>query len=478
MKLWQKIFLITLTLVIIVVNASALTLLYTNHHQAIAREQQSALARHNYIDLALNNTIVYEQLSANKISLGDEEMLAVVSEVLKQQQSDTTVGISLYRDKAPVNSVNQETSATITALLAERDYTSIITDVADETRLFIVSSTQLNAQTYQLVTSFDITATRKLFAADYEQTRFIGIISAFIVAGLLLLLVRGLLHPLRSLSNTTHRIASGDLDKRATIKGHDEVADVARTFNIMADSIEKNVTDLEELAESRRVFIGNLTHEMKTPLTSILGYADILRVKRDVSDEDRIEFASVIVNETKRLQSLSGKLMELLTVGNLQPTLEDVEVHDFAADLTTTLHPIVNSHSMTLKTELPSLPLHLKIDAELMKSLVFNLVDNAIKASAPQSTIQLIFAESSDGVRISVVDEGIGIPDDEIQFLTEPFYMLDKARTRKHGGAGLGLALCHEIARAHDSELLIRSVQGKGSTVSVLLRKEASHERS
>ena len=529
MKLWQKIFLLTLTLVIIIVNASSLALLSNNHRLAVEREQQNALSRHIYLDIEIKNNIINTQLVERKFALTEEEALEVAIDVLTRQlgDDDNSMGISLYKHHDLTTSVNQNGIATTVDLLSVPDFSSVIEETDNKSWLYIVSTISLGDQPYKLVTSFDISSTYELFRMDYDQIRFIGIISALIVSGILLLMVRGLLNPLRNLSSTTSLIANGDLDKRATIRGHDEVADVARSLNTMADSIERNVTALEELAESRRVFISNLAHEMKTPLTSILGFADILRVKRTVSDEDRLEYASVIVSETKRLQELSSKLMELLFVGNLQITPERVEVHDFASELTTILKPIVNSHSIELKTELPNDVIFILADKELMKSFVFNLVDNSIKASSTGDTIRLIievvkvsareagmreearirayaneqvdaevdteveegaeaeagagadkhadtevFKSKSEFVKITVVDEGIGIPADEIPLIVEPFYMLDKARTRKHGGAGLGLALCSEIARAHNSQLSIKSIQGRGTAASILLKRE------
>jgi len=260
-----------------------------------------------------------------------------------------------------------------------------------------------------------------------------------------------------------------------TVSGHDEVAEVARNFNTMADSIEHNVSELEKLAESRKVFIGNLAHEMKTPLTSILGFADILRVKREVSDPDRIDYANVIVGETKRLQVLSGKLMELLTLGSLHVVLVKTEIHTLFRELTLTLLPIMKSHKMELVVDLPVEDTYIDVDQELIKSLIYNLVDNSIKASVPSSKIYLIVSIEYAGVVLKVVDEGVGIPKDQIPMLTEPFFMLDKARTRKHGGAGLGLALCSEIAQVHGSELLITSELGKGTCVSVTLQEVKDH---
>jgi signal transduction histidine kinase len=478
-KLWQKIFLLTLALVIIVVNTTSLALLSSSHRLAIEREQQNALARHNYLVAELQNTIIYTQLRERTVSLSNEKALEVAQDVLEKQRGDSELAVSLFERGAVVYSVNAQPLDEELALLVEPDYSSAIVEKDGKAYLLLVSTTSLNERSYRLVSSFDISSTYDLFRQEFSQVRVIGIIAALIVAGLLLLLVRGLLLPLRSLSSTTRKIASGDLDKRAIVRGHDELAEVARNLNTMADSIEHNVTELEQLAESRRIFIGNLAHEMKTPLTSILGFADILRVKREVSNDDRIEYASVIVSETKRLRGLSSKLMELLTVGNVQITTTPIEVHELASELSTTLQPILKNHKIDFACTLPKKPTWISADDELIKSLIFNLVDNSIKASSPQSTIRLRIApskEEKERVELAVIDEGVGIPADQIPMLTEPFYMLDKARTRKHGGAGLGLALCAEIARAHGSQLRIKSEPAKGTTVSITLAKADTHD--
>ncbi|MDR1015789.1 MAG: HAMP domain-containing histidine kinase [Coriobacteriales bacterium] len=475
MKLWQKIFLLALALVIIVVNVTSLALLTSNHRLAIEREQQNALARHSYLITEIQNTLIYTQLVERIISLSDEATMAVVVEVLERQGSDEALEVALFDGETVVYPAGRGTPAGSAALLGEADYASSIAEDGEQTRLLLVSTLTLGERSFRLLSSFDVSSTYDLFRADFSQVRFVGTISALIVAGLLLLLVRGLLLPLRNLSGTTHRIASGDLDKRATVQGHDELSEVARDLNTMADSIEHNITELEQLAESRRMFIGNLAHEMRTPLTSILGFADILRVKRDVSDDDRIEYANVIVSETKRLQGLSGKLMELITVGSMQISTEAVEAHALVTELATTLQPILKNQGIDLVYTLPAEDVWMAVDHELLKSLIFNLVDNSIKASGPRSTIRLRIDAQADTVTVTVADEGVGIPKEQIPLLTEPFYMLDKARTRKHGGAGLGLALCSEIARAHGTELRIDSAPGEGTRVSIALQAASAH---
>ncbi len=472
MKLWQKIFLLTLTLVLIVVNATSLILLANSHNLAISQEQQAAVTRHNNLVYDMLNAIIHAQLEQRVISLSDEEALAAASEVMDRQRENDNMGAVLYSEDAVVHVVNNPPMKVGATMLSLADYSSTIITEDENTYILLVSSLTLNESPYKLVSSFDISTTYELFEADFIQVRIVGIVSALLVAGILLAMVRILLNPLRNLSGTTRQIAEGDLEKRVHVSGNDEVSEVARNLNIMADSIERNVTNLENLAESRRIFIGNLAHEMKTPLTSILGFADLLRVKRDVSDEDRIEYANVIVSETRRLQGLSGKLMELLTMGSIQLTLEKIDLQEFAAELDVSLQAIFTNQGLTFITRLPAEPVWMIADRDLVKSLAYNLLDNAIKASSPGNTITFTVikekgkAPGGAFVILSVEDEGIGIPADQIPLLTEPFYMLDKARTRKAGGAGLGLALCAEVARVHGGSLVIVSEPAQGTTVS------------
>ena len=476
MKLWQKIFLLTLALVIVVVNATSLALLTTNHRLAIELEQQSASFRHSSLINELQYATLYKQLTDYVSDLSDEETLAVALEVVERWDKETpAMSPTLFRDGLPKYPSKTSSFDAEYSLLFQPDYSSVIIEDEGKTYLLVVSSTILYENSYQLVTTTDISSTYALYRDGFDQVRFIGVISALVIAGLLQMLVRGLLNPLRELSDTTRMIAGGDLENRALVIGHDEVAEVARNFNTMADSIEHNVIELEKLAESRKVFIGNLAHEMKTPLTSILGYADILRVKRVVNDTDRIDYANVIVSETKRLQMLSGKLMELLTLGNLHIIPVKVEIHELFAELITILQPIMKSHKMELVVELPEEKAFVNVDRELIKSLIFNLVDNSIKASSPPAKIFLIVSIEDTQVIIKVIDGGVGIPENQIPMLTEPFYMLDKARTRKHGGAGLGLALCSEIAQVHGSKLLITSKLGEGTCVSIALQEVRDH---
>ena len=240
----------------------------------------------------------------------------------------------------------------------------------------------------------------------------------------------------------------------------------------MADSIETNVDSLEQVADNQKTFIANLAHEMKTPLTSILGFADILRVKKVVTEAERREYAGVIVEETKRLRSLSGKLMELITVGNTQLDFQRISLPDLVREVEISLQPSLALREMNLRCVVPDV--EVRVDKELFKSLLYNLADNAMKASKAGQTVEFLGGLAPDGHPVLIVsDSGMGIPQKEIAKIVQPFYMLDKVRSRKAGGAGLGLALCVEIARLHGIRLTIESELGKGTQVYLTFDGEA-----
>ena len=247
-------------------------------------------------------------------------------------------------------------------------------------------------------------------------------------------------------------------------------------MNRMAQAVEKNIKALEDVAEDRNQFIANLSHEMKTPLTSILGFSDLLQIKNDLSEEKRLEYVSIIKEEASRMRTLSGKLMEMITVGEANVDWQEEDTEEIFTEIGVSLHVVAKSHQMELTCVCEKG--RLRMDKELIKSLVYNLADNAMKASKAGNTIAIQGWFAQGMFFFSVTDQGIGIPKEEIAKITQAFYMVDKARSRASGGAGLGLALCVEIARLHQGELTIRSEMGKGTVVMVRMKGGAGGENS
>jgi signal transduction histidine kinase len=215
---------------------------------------------------------------------------------------------------------------------------------------------------------------------------------------------------------------------------------------------------------------------MKTPLTSILGFADIIRIKRNISSDELSEYIDIIFEEATRLKSLSGKLMEIITVGETNLEFTDVLLSSLLSQTALVFSPVFEKNEINLVTNIQDC--NVNVDKELFKSMLFNIVDNAVKASHKNSNIYINSVFSDDTVKISITDEGIGIDQKELNKILEPFYMVDKARSRKAGGAGLGLALCNNIAKIHNAVLTFESELEKGTTVTITMKGVSANEKN
>ena len=240
----------------------------------------------------------------------------------------------------------------------------------------------------------------------------------------------------------------------------DEIEALSRSFDKMADAVQEKIADLEADVQRREDFVGAFTHELKTPMTSIIGYADMLHTMQTDPDEQR-EAAAAIVHEGRRLEALSRKLLALLGLNE-----EGVEL---TAVPLPALWPRLHAACPDVTLRTPAAAPTVRGDADLLLDLLCNLVQNAAKASAPDAPVLVLCAQAGDAVTLTVADRGCGIPPELIPRVTEPFYMVDKSRARRQGGSGLGLALCQRIAAAHGSALRIESEPGRGTRVSVTL---------
>lgn len=466
MKLWQKIFLCTLALVVLAVNITSWVLLASNHEAAVSAERRNALFSHEYLSSTLKNKIVFERLKGNIILFSESEVADIVYEVL-EEQNNSYAGVYLFQEDSCIVRNNDLDTSQVRELLStsseDSSHLTQIKEINHEFFLFTSSVVTLEAYDYTFITSKNISYVYEQYEQQLQFVRLFSIAAAVLCAGVLLSIVKFLLLPLQKVQDATRQIADGNYEKRLTVKGSDEISELSQNMNRMADSIEENISALKEVAENRKNFIANLAHEMKTPLTSILGFADILRIKRNVDEEERREYAGIIVEETKRMRSLSGKLMELITVGNTQADFTYSDISVLLDEVHLSLTPILKMRNLSLIVTASSIIL--PVDKELFKSLIYNLIDNAIKASHENGKILLTATAEKEGAEIRIQDFGIGIPEQDLQKIMEPFYMVDKVRTRKGGGAGLGLALCAEIAALHQGTISVESELDKGTTV-------------
>lgn len=225
---------------------------------------------------------------------------------------------------------------------------------------------------------------------------------------------------------------------------------------------------LQALNDRQSRFVADLTHELKTPLTSMIGYADLLR-SAPLDESRRRAAADAIYHESARLESLSQQLLALQGLQTDGVTLGSVPVAAVFADVARSLP------DAALDCDAPA-GAAVRADRVLLADLLRNLVLNALHAEPKDGTVHLTCAEAGGQWRLTVRDNGCGIPAGALPHLTEPFYRVDKARARANGGSGVGLALCAEIAAAFGTKLEFESTPGEGTTVAICLQREAADD--
>lgn len=334
-------------------------------------------------------------------------------------------------------------------------------------RLFLASGRTYteNDNTYQIFLLRDISSVYESITA--LTWRFVLICgSAFLLsAGVIMLCTFRALNPLKALQRSAANMAGGVYDQRISVRGTDEIAALAVSFNKMADAVSTHINAVTATAEEQKLLLAALTHELKTPMTSIIGYSETLQ-RTKLTKVQREEAVSYLHAECARLERLTQKMMRLITLsGGDEITLARLPVKTLFALAEPTLKEAAARQDVVL--QFYSGEESFCMDADLMVSVLINLADNAMTAGA--KNVQIECAANA----ITVRDDGCGIPKALLGRVTQPFFRADKARGRAKGNAGLGLALVERIAKLHGAALEIESEEGAGTTVSLRFGKDA-----
>ena len=230
-----------------------------------------------------------------------------------------------------------------------------------------------------------------------------------------------------------------------------------------------DVTELRRLERIRREFVANVSHELKTPLTAIRGFAETLQAQ-GLSEDQRRQYLDVILRHAARLSALIDDLLELSRIESRQAPVQSAEVAvaSLASGLLRDLAPRLAARRIEARVEADADPRALA-DRRALEQVLLNLLDNAIKYTDPGGRIGIRVREDGDRVRLDVMDTGIGIPEQDQLRIFERFYRVDKARSRDLGGTGLGLSIVKHLVQAMEGDVFVESREGKGSTFSVLL---------
>ena len=305
---------------------------------------------------------------------------------------------------------------------------------------------------------------------DFEQTWkklqatfiIISIGSSLLLCVILFFLIRELFKPLERLNQSVADISAGNYEQNLSAKGEDEIAQLAGSINTMADTIQKQISQLEEENKNKQQLMDNLAHELRTPLTSIYGYAQLLQVGK-ISEEETYEGLEYIMKESKRLNKMSADMLSMRLFEKENVHWNKVSIKEVSEHIRRILAESLENKSITL---IENHEQEQYFGEEDQYIVVFrNLIENAIRASHTGGVVEWNSRQVEKGYEFEVIDHGIGMEKEELDKVMQAFYRVDKSRTRAEGGVGLGLSIVETIVTRLGGRIQMESEKNKGTKV-------------
>ncbi|MCM1495758.1 MAG: HAMP domain-containing histidine kinase [Bacteroides sp.] len=432
-----------------------------------ALEQEKANAYHSY-EMILNTLQIINQMDS---WTSNQDISNVLGQLSEQNHSNWDAIRLISISEPEVLYRSGRGSAYFQDVRGELDSEHcLITQFSDDSQkqfLQMSSYVQVGSQQLLLDVAYDISSiyeSRQIQETTYYRIYFIMLAVCLLVVYMTTYL---LTRPLNSLSKVTRHIASGNYAYRSMIRSNDEIGRLSEDFNTMAERVEDSVETMQRAMEQQEEFMGSFAHELKTPMTSIIGYADLIR-RQTMSPAEEADAANYIFTEGKRLERLSLKMLDIFSMNHKEIPFSFVSPAHIIENLVEDLKPVYNKAGIRLSCDCEAGSCLLEPD--LFRSLLLNLVDNSRKAIKGEGIIRITSTMQPDGCRILVADNGEGIPEAALEHLTEAFYRVDKARSRKQGGAGLGLTLCAKIVAIHHGTMAFQANGGQGLQVRIELK--------
>lgn len=320
-----------------------------------------------------------------------------------------------------------------------------------------------------------------IFPMDQEE-RTLGIISRSVALGALSLVIllsavayvvtRQVVSPVRRAAAVAERLSSGHLNERLSARGHDDLAQLGRSFNDMADSLQAQIRQLEGLSRVQQRFVSDVSHELRTPLTTITMAADVLMASRDELDPVAARSAELLVAELERFEALLADLLEISRhdAGAAVLELEPTDLYAVVARAVASAEPIARMRGSSVSVERTGAAAVAEIDSRRIERILRNLVVNAVEHGEGKPVVVHV-GENETSVAVVVEDHGVGLRAGEASLVFNRFWRADPARARTTGGTGLGLAISLEDARLHHGWLQAWGEPGEGSRFRLTLPK-------
>ncbi|KAB2334829.1 HAMP domain-containing protein [Cytobacillus depressus] len=334
----------------------------------------------------------------------------------------------------------------------------------DEPLIATVSPVEQGGKATGFVYMFqDTKSVHNLIDRLNEHFLLAGLISVSLTIIIIISLSKALTKPLIIMKDATSQISKGNFEVTLPKRGNDELGDLSKSIKLLAN-------DLKYLKKERNEFLASISHELRTPLTYIKGYTDIV-LKRNLSIKERQKYLNIILEETNRLSILIKDLFDLAKIDKNTFVIEkeQINLYEFLLSIERKLSPAFLEKKMNLRISCPSNVIILA-DPSRLEQIILNLLDNSMKYSYADTETAINVSKDKLSVQISIKDNGKGIPNEDIPYIFNRFYRVDKARTRSLGGSGLGLAIVKELIDMHDGEIIVKSELGKGTEFAIIFK--------
>lgn len=266
---------------------------------------------------------------------------------------------------------------------------------------------------------------------------------------------------------TVNRFQRGEMSARIRVKSKGGINDLALAFNEMADTIVGNIENLKSMENLRRELVGNVSHDLRTPLAVIHGYIETLMIKKDrLSKQDRDKYLTIILESTDKLRKLVNELFELskLEAKQVTPRKEPFFIQELINDVSQKFQMLAQEKDILISTSSQPSNTLVLADVSLIERVLQNLIDNALKFTPAGGTIEIEVDNADEFVEIKVSDTGPGIPEDQIPFIFDRYHIGDKRISLDSNNTGLGLAIVKKILEIHNASIKLNSKLNYGTT--------------
>lgn len=331
-----------------------------------------------------------------------------------------------------------------------------------------------DGESYTIYYLFPLTEERETLSLVTRALFTAGGALLLLIAGVTWLVARQVVTPVRLARQVAERLASGKLEERLRVRGHDDIARLATSFNQMASNLQRQIGQLEELSRMQRRFVSDVSHELRTPLTTVRMASDVLHDARLSFDPTTARAAELLQTELNRFERLLGDLLEIsrFDAGAAALELDDVNLVDLAKRIVDATVPLATKRGVRIVVHAPHRPCLVEADVRRVERIVRNLVSNAID-HADTGDIDLYVDCGADASAIAVRDHGIGLEPGQSALVFNRFWRADPARARTSGGTGLGLSIALEDTHLHGGWLQAWGQPGDGAQFRLTLPRRS-----